>query len=122
MTLAIYVLAGIGAVTVTIIAAVAIVLVTAMIAAAIGEDPKPPTAIRAFWVRGAPKYHGGGTARWASFGARLQNIKKLKTDDTTGVIKAIYAAERQLKSLRAGTAVRPTAPQGAHGRDDSRQR
>ena len=41
MTVAIYVLAGIGAVTVMMIAAAAIVLITAMIAAAIGEDPNP---------------------------------------------------------------------------------
>lgn len=136
MTVAIYVLAGIGAVTVTMIAAAAIVLITAMIAAAIGEDPTPTagwdglhnkpvflpskralflrrpasmlTAIRALWVRGALKYHGAGTAWWASLGAQLQNIKKLKTDDPTGVIKAINAAERQLKSLRAATAMRPT--------------
>ena len=149
MTVAIYVLAGIGAVTVMMIAAAAIVLITAMIAAAIGEDPNPtagwdgrhnkpvflpsrhalflrrptsmPTVIRALWVRGALKYHGTATARWASFGAQLQNIKKLKTDDPTGVIKAIYAAERQLKSLRAATAMRPTCSdrrQSNHDREN----
>ena len=80
-----------------------------------------PTAIRALWVRGALKYHGAATACWASFGAQLQNIKKLKTDDPTGVIKAIYAAERQLKSLRAATAMRPTCSdrrQSNHDREN----
>ena len=49
------------------------------------------------------------------------NIKKLKTDDPTGVIKAINAAERQLKWLRAATAMRPTCSdrrQSNHDREN----
>jgi DNA polymerase bacteriophage-type len=40
-------------------------------------------------VRGALKYHGGATGRWASWGVQLHNLKKPTIDDVEAAILAV---------------------------------
>jgi len=40
-------------------------------------------------VRGALKYHGGATGRWASWGVQLHNMKKPTIDDVEAAILAV---------------------------------